>query len=579
MLASPITSIAYRHPGSSHKVSTLQKLPTSHAGHSSNHHYLSDAPIVTSPQSARQDDFASSSASSGVFTLADQQGSSFGEDLSYGAVGLTDMASSHHTDEPDQLFDEFCSAPPSAGTVSPLVGNYHASGPHQINASVPHPQSWQFMSPSSRQTSGTIQNWNQISIPPHTNFSQGQMSPHHVESMQVSPHHVESMHSFNRSDILDSPSSGVAKDEQRKKPTLGLDLGYSQNQMMANIDPSDPSFLATSGVPLHLRHNTFDSLHSVESSGVRTAPPSATSATFPSPVFPSSPLSMSSSQASNAGWTPFHPSNYSASPYLGPAQNADFHRQNSISSSTGTSAQSPTSSSIYYGMPVPVPSHGLRAETNMPRFMGRISDPSSSSISSGLSQSPSSSSSSFSAWPPIKTDATQKRASAACNFCRMRKLRCDGNAPCRQCDRRNLECVFSEAASTRRKRRAASATASNGVTGQRFLNTKSGGNVNKGQQHISTFGPAAFAAAMAASSAASNSPKGIALHPANVSHTPSFHHHLHSIRSHGSPFSSKSAAGSSNSATPGELNDARSSVSGGEKDVQSQASWQTSKSK
>lgn len=53
---------------------------------------------------------------------------------------------------------------------------------------------------------------------------------------------------------------------------------------------------------------------------------------------------------------------------------------------------------------------------------------------------------------------THRRVPAACNFCRMRKLRCDGNTPCRQCARRMIECVYSEAAETRRQRRATVST-------------------------------------------------------------------------------------------------------------------------
>jgi hypothetical protein len=53
------------------------------------------------------------------------------------------------------------------------------------------------------------------------------------------------------------------------------------------------------------------------------------------------------------------------------------------------------------------------------------------------------------------TSATNKRVPAACNFCRVRKLRCDGQVPCRQCARRAIECVYSEAAETRKRRRRA----------------------------------------------------------------------------------------------------------------------------
>lgn len=47
----------------------------------------------------------------------------------------------------------------------------------------------------------------------------------------------------------------------------------------------------------------------------------------------------------------------------------------------------------------------------------------------------------------------QRRASTACNFCRARKLRCDGSAPCRQCARRDLECVFSQSNLTKRRKK------------------------------------------------------------------------------------------------------------------------------
>lgn len=53
---------------------------------------------------------------------------------------------------------------------------------------------------------------------------------------------------------------------------------------------------------------------------------------------------------------------------------------------------------------------------------------------------------------------THRRVPAACNFCRMRKLRCDGNTPCRQCARRMIQCIYSEAAETRRQRRATVST-------------------------------------------------------------------------------------------------------------------------
>lgn len=49
---------------------------------------------------------------------------------------------------------------------------------------------------------------------------------------------------------------------------------------------------------------------------------------------------------------------------------------------------------------------------------------------------------------------THRRVPAACNFCRIRKLRCDGNTPCRQCARRMIQCIYSEAAENRRQRRA-----------------------------------------------------------------------------------------------------------------------------
>jgi hypothetical protein len=53
---------------------------------------------------------------------------------------------------------------------------------------------------------------------------------------------------------------------------------------------------------------------------------------------------------------------------------------------------------------------------------------------------------------PIEPEM-QRRAATACNFCRARKLRCDGSAPCRQCARRDLECVFSNTNPAKRRRR------------------------------------------------------------------------------------------------------------------------------
>lgn len=53
---------------------------------------------------------------------------------------------------------------------------------------------------------------------------------------------------------------------------------------------------------------------------------------------------------------------------------------------------------------------------------------------------------------PLEQES-QRRAATACNFCRARKLRCDGNAPCRQCARRDIECVFSQPNPSKRKRK------------------------------------------------------------------------------------------------------------------------------
>lgn len=55
--------------------------------------------------------------------------------------------------------------------------------------------------------------------------------------------------------------------------------------------------------------------------------------------------------------------------------------------------------------------------------------------------------------PAAIEQETQKRATTACNFCRSRKLRCDGNAPCRQCARRDIDCVFAQPSASKRKKR------------------------------------------------------------------------------------------------------------------------------
>jgi len=59
--------------------------------------------------------------------------------------------------------------------------------------------------------------------------------------------------------------------------------------------------------------------------------------------------------------------------------------------------------------------------------------------------------------PVVRTTIEQqkrRRAVAACTFCRSRKLRCDGNATCLQCERRQLTCTFSKSKSTDQSRRA-----------------------------------------------------------------------------------------------------------------------------
>ncbi|PWN40233.1 hypothetical protein IE81DRAFT_271910, partial [Ceraceosorus guamensis] len=40
------------------------------------------------------------------------------------------------------------------------------------------------------------------------------------------------------------------------------------------------------------------------------------------------------------------------------------------------------------------------------------------------------------------SDERQRRTILACAFCRSRKLRCDGEQPCRQCDRRGERCEY-----------------------------------------------------------------------------------------------------------------------------------------
>ncbi|MCO5565537.1 hypothetical protein L7F22_019211 [Adiantum nelumboides] len=88
----------------------------------------------------------------------------------------------------------------------------------------------------------------------------------------------------------------------------------------------------------------------------------------------------------------------------------------------------------------------------LPNFNRASSNPISTLASSSFSASPASSSN-----QPFRS-ITHRRVPAACNFCRMRKLRCDGNTPCRQCARRMIECIYSEAAETRRQRRATVST-------------------------------------------------------------------------------------------------------------------------
>ncbi|PWN86942.1 hypothetical protein FA10DRAFT_304389 [Acaromyces ingoldii] len=46
-----------------------------------------------------------------------------------------------------------------------------------------------------------------------------------------------------------------------------------------------------------------------------------------------------------------------------------------------------------------------------------------------------------------------KRVSAACRFCKARKLRCDGCHPCRQCQRRSVECLYQPETQARPSRR------------------------------------------------------------------------------------------------------------------------------
>ncbi|UZJ54374.1 hypothetical protein CBS101457_003694 [Exobasidium rhododendri] len=60
----------------------------------------------------------------------------------------------------------------------------------------------------------------------------------------------------------------------------------------------------------------------------------------------------------------------------------------------------------------------------------------------------------------------QRRAATACNFCRGRKLRCDGNAPCRQCARRDLACVFSPSNLAKRKSRGSGGGGGGGEGGK-----------------------------------------------------------------------------------------------------------------
>ena len=55
-------------------------------------------------------------------------------------------------------------------------------------------------------------------------------------------------------------------------------------------------------------------------------------------------------------------------------------------------------------------------------------------------------------------DPTKWRISKACEECRLRKLRCTGEDPCRRCSFRNLTCVYRQKARNRPARKAAAAT-------------------------------------------------------------------------------------------------------------------------
>lgn len=54
-------------------------------------------------------------------------------------------------------------------------------------------------------------------------------------------------------------------------------------------------------------------------------------------------------------------------------------------------------------------------------------------------------------------DPTKWRISKACEECRLRKLRCSGEDPCKRCSFRNLTCVYREKARNRPARKAAAA--------------------------------------------------------------------------------------------------------------------------
>ncbi|KAN0063514.1 hypothetical protein ACQY0O_003961 [Thecaphora frezii] len=62
-----------------------------------------------------------------------------------------------------------------------------------------------------------------------------------------------------------------------------------------------------------------------------------------------------------------------------------------------------------------------------------------------LAPSSSLASSSLPAQPLAAAPSDPPRARVACTFCRARKLRCDGVSPCRHCERRSIQCVYTAA--------------------------------------------------------------------------------------------------------------------------------------